>query len=297
MGKPQIDPRAKEALRLQFCEHNFIVPLRLDGRKLTLMAAHPNNYDTDLALAPLRSKYDVEVVEGTESEVQEIINANYYSRCETCGIKIELGRQMCQGCIDALQHAPPSPPIPQTPVYYVPPQIPTPAAAAPETEGVKAGPAMIGKTCPYCQTPIKPGERIQICGSCGIPHHLECWRQNNGCTTFGCEGADSMLDPSPQPVYMPPQQFQPPTPQGAYYPQVAIKDFFVESLLVTLFCCLPFGIIALVFSSQAKSRLSVGDYVGAQSAANSAKTFVQIGLGLALATAFISFISTILSQQ
>ena len=47
---------------------------------------------------------------------------------------------------------------------------------------------VIGKTCPYCQTPIKPGESVVFCTSCSIPHHQECWNDGRGCTTFGCNG-------------------------------------------------------------------------------------------------------------
>lgn len=44
----------------------------------------------------------------------------------------------------------------------------------------------IGKTCPYCQYPIKPGEPVIECGQCGMPHHKACWEHNGGCTTYGC---------------------------------------------------------------------------------------------------------------
>ncbi len=44
----------------------------------------------------------------------------------------------------------------------------------------------IGKTCPYCQFPFKYVSEIIICDSCRMPHHKECWNDNNGCTTFAC---------------------------------------------------------------------------------------------------------------
>ena len=47
---------------------------------------------------------------------------------------------------------------------------------------------IVGKTCPYCQYPIKDAGTAFICPLCGIPHHRECWEENDGCTTFGCEG-------------------------------------------------------------------------------------------------------------
>lgn len=46
----------------------------------------------------------------------------------------------------------------------------------------------VGKTCPYCQYTIKSDAVIAVCSDCGIPHHKECWLENNGCTTFACRG-------------------------------------------------------------------------------------------------------------
>lgn len=49
-------------------------------------------------------------------------------------------------------------------------------------------PSVIGKTCPYCQYPVKPGAPTTVCSACGIAHHAECWDHNGGCTTYGCRG-------------------------------------------------------------------------------------------------------------
>lgn len=53
-----------------------------------------------------------------------------------------------------------------------------------------------GKRCPYCKTEFRPGEDIVVCSECDMPHHKECWIENQGCTTFGClgtiKGADNV---------------------------------------------------------------------------------------------------------
>jgi len=49
-----------------------------------------------------------------------------------------------------------------------------------------------GKTCPYCQAPIKPGIPVVTCPVCQIPHHQECWNENKGCTTYGCSHQQSL---------------------------------------------------------------------------------------------------------
>lgn len=46
----------------------------------------------------------------------------------------------------------------------------------------------VGKTCPYCKTQLKETDDIVICSNCAMPHHKECWIENQGCTTFGCTG-------------------------------------------------------------------------------------------------------------
>ncbi|HRE40543.1 MAG TPA: RING finger protein [Ignavibacteria bacterium] len=40
--------------------------------------------------------------------------------------------------------------------------------------------------CPYCHSNIKQGTDLKICPVCETPHHIECWQENNGCTSFGC---------------------------------------------------------------------------------------------------------------
>ena len=44
-----------------------------------------------------------------------------------------------------------------------------------------------GKTCPYCQFPVKQDSQVALCPACKVPHHRECWHENGGCTTFGCK--------------------------------------------------------------------------------------------------------------
>ncbi|HEY5534979.1 MAG TPA: RING finger protein [Ignavibacteria bacterium] len=41
--------------------------------------------------------------------------------------------------------------------------------------------------CPYCQSFIKQEADTIFCSNCGTPHHIECWEENGGCTTYGCK--------------------------------------------------------------------------------------------------------------
>ena len=83
--------------------------------------------------------------------------------------------------------------------------------------------------CPYCQTEINSSDEIIYCEQCNIPHHRACWEENNGCTTYGCNGrygstaTGRTYIPNEPPVIepnynqpngnLPPQQGYPPPPQ------------------------------------------------------------------------------------
>ena len=54
----------------------------------------------------------------------------------------------------------------------------------------------IGKICPFCKTEFKENDDIVLCSSCDMPHHKDCWIENQGCTTFGCMGTIKAADGS-----------------------------------------------------------------------------------------------------
>lgn len=43
-----------------------------------------------------------------------------------------------------------------------------------------------GSVCPYCKEEIGSGDAVVVCPECGIAHHSACWRDHEGCSTFGC---------------------------------------------------------------------------------------------------------------
>lgn len=52
----------------------------------------------------------------------------------------------------------------------------------------------VGKICPYCKSELKEDEDIVVCSHCEMPHHKDCWIENKGCTTFGCQGTIQGVD-------------------------------------------------------------------------------------------------------
>ncbi|MBC7782518.1 MAG: CD225/dispanin family protein [Burkholderiales bacterium] len=86
---------------------------------------------------------------------------------------------------------------------------------------------------------------------------------------------------SPQPPGMPPAYAAPPgaSPyQPLSYQGAAPPNYLVQSILVTICCCLPFGIVGIVYAAQVNSKFQGGDHAGAQLASANAKRWSMIGL-------------------
>lgn len=61
-----------------------------------------------------------------------------------------------------------------------------------------------------------------------------------------------------------------------------IPNYLWQSIAITVCCCLPFGIVAIVYAAQVKSKVSIGDIPGAQEASNKAKMWCWIGFGIGI---------------
>jgi Interferon-induced transmembrane protein len=68
-------------------------------------------------------------------------------------------------------------------------------------------------------------------------------------------------------------------PAGGSPPQ-AIPNYLVHAILVTLCCCLPFGIVSIVYATQVNTKRDMGDIAGAVEASNNAKKWAMIGAGV-----------------
>lgn len=72
--------------------------------------------------------------------------------------------------------------------------------------------------------------------------------------------------------------------------QVVPPNYLVWSILVTLFCCIPGGVVAIVYSTQVSSRFQQGDYAGANESSRNARKWVIISAIAAAAVWVIYFI-------
>ena len=130
-------------------------------------------------------------------------------------------------------------------------------------------------------------DSARFCTACGHPQQTRSASQD----VYGEEG-DSQVPPVPpfspfSPGDATGQQFIPP------YAPIArenIPNYLPQAILVTICCCLPAGIVSIVFAAQVNGKIGRGDMVGARSASNNAKTWAWVAFGLGIASGALSLI-------
>lgn len=77
----------------------------------------------------------------------------------------------------------------------------------------------------------------------------------------------------------------PPTPgviQQPGYPPTNIPNYLVFAILSTVLCCLPTGIVSIIYAAQVNTKIAAGDIAGATQASNNAKMWAWISFGVGL---------------
>lgn len=69
------------------------------------------------------------------------------------------------------------------------------------------------------------------------------------------------------------------------------KTYLVFAILVTIFCCVPFGIPAIVFAAKVENYYRVGDYLMAEESSRKARMWSIISLILGIALIVVFFLS------
>jgi hypothetical protein len=70
------------------------------------------------------------------------------------------------------------------------------------------------------------------------------------------------------------------------------KNWLVESILVTIFCCIPLGIGGIVNAASVNSKYNSGNYAGASDASKQAGKWTKTGfwIGLAIYAVYAIFL-------
>jgi uncharacterized membrane protein YvbJ len=105
-----------------------------------------------------------------------------------------------------------------------------------------------------------------FCPQCGA---------NNADTAVVCMQCGRSLQPAaPAPLPIP-GVVQPPTQP--------VQNYLVFAILATVLCCLPAGIVAIIYSAQVNGKAQMGDLAGAKAASDNAKMWCWISFGAGLA--------------
>jgi hypothetical protein len=115
-----------------------------------------------------------------------------------------------------------------------------------------------------------------------------CGAQNSEDATYCANcGAELRKIETPGMDVPPPPQQPPPQPgtQTSYAPQSAqssVPNYLVQAILTTIFCCLPFGIVSIVYAAQVNGKVAAGDQAGALESSAKAKMWAWISFGAGL---------------
>ena len=88
------------------------------------------------------------------------------------------------------------------------------------------------------------------------------------------------------------QQTPPPPPRVEYVDDIPVrpKSWFLESILATLFCCLPFGIVGIVNAVRVNSLYDQTLYEESKRVSANAKRWTLIAFGFGIVYLIIAII-------
>lgn len=89
------------------------------------------------------------------------------------------------------------------------------------------------------------------------------------------------------------QNWTPPPAGGGSTP---VPNYMVPAI-ISIFCCWPLAIPAIIFAAQVNSKVAAGDVAGAQDSSKKAKMFSFIGIGIGVAIWLIYGIMMILGMS
>ncbi len=115
-----------------------------------------------------------------------------------------------------------------------------------------------------------------------------CGAQNDDNATYCANCGNELRRIETPRADIPPQaqtQASYPPPQS----QAPVPNYLVPAILTTLFCCLPLGIVSIVYAAQVNSKLTAGDRAGAIDSSNKAKmwAWISFGTGLVLIVGYL----------
>ncbi len=127
---------------------------------------------------------------------------------------------------------------------------------------------------------IGPHERSDLyCPNCGA-HNAE--------NAARCVNCGNTLQPITTPTVD-----VPPPPQ--FGPQDTVPNYLIPAILTTLFCCLPFGVVSIVYAAQVNGKVEAGDRSDAVESSRKARMWAWISFGAGLVVIVLSLVLGVFS--
>ena len=75
---------------------------------------------------------------------------------------------------------------------------------------------------------------------------------------------------------------QPWTPPPSSGTAANVPNYLVPAIVSTVLCCVPVGVVSIIFAAQVNGKVAAGDIAGAINASKKAKMFMFVAIGLGL---------------
>jgi hypothetical protein len=83
------------------------------------------------------------------------------------------------------------------------------------------------------------------------------------------------------------------TPPASSPTPTTVPNYLIPAI-ISVFCCWPLAIVAIIFAAQVNGKVAAGDIQGAMDASKKAKLFSYISIGLGLGLGLIYLILMLL---
>jgi len=67
-------------------------------------------------------------------------------------------------------------------------------------------------------------------------------------------------------------------------------NYLVWAILTTILCCLPFGIVSIIYSAQVNTKWMTGDHAGAYNSSKNARIWAWVSFAVGISVLIIYFI-------
>ena len=78
-----------------------------------------------------------------------------------------------------------------------------------------------------------------------------------------------------------------------------MPNYLVQAILTTIFCCLPLGIVSIVYAAQVNGKVAAGDRVGALESSAKARrwAWISFGVGIVLGIGYLILVVVSIAAQ